>query len=51
MKVQKTKTYFLSTAEEILHNLCNHNADNKIIASDLNFGNIYCKDPKLSPKP
>ena len=42
---------FLSTAEEILNNLCNHNTDNKIIASDLNFGNLYCKDPKLSPKP
>ena len=28
-----------------------HTTDNKIIASDLNFGNIYSKCPILSPKP
>ena len=26
-------------------------ADNKIVTSDLNFGNIYCKYPTLPPKP
>ena len=28
-----------------------HKANNKIIASDLNFGNVYCKFPVLEPKP
>ena len=42
---------FLTTSEQILNNLCNHNTDNKIIASDLNFGNIYSKGPILPPKP
>ena len=26
-------------------------SDNFIQASDLNFGNVYCKFPTLSPKP
>ena len=43
---------FLSTAEDILGKLNNYNAANyKIIASDLNFGNCYCKYPILDPKP
>ena len=28
-----------------------HKTDNFILASDINFGNIYCKFPTLSPKP
>ena len=42
---------FLNEAEMMLNNLSNHNADIKIIASDLNFGNIYSKYPTLPPKP
>jgi len=42
---------FLSTTEEILTKLNNHNTDNKIIMSDFNFGNVYCKHPILPPKP
>ena len=34
-----------------MNDLSNHKADVKIIASDLNFGNIYCKFPTLLPKP
>ena len=42
---------FLTESETILNNLKNHKVDIKIIASDLNFGNIYCKQPILVPKP
>ena len=42
---------FLNEAETILNQLNNYRADNKIIASDLNFGNSYCKYPVLAPKP
>ena len=43
---------FLQTAEDILTKLKNYNyANYKVIASDLNFGNSYCKYPILSPKP
>ena len=43
---------FIDTAEEILTNLSNYSAANyKIIASDLNYGNCYCKCPILTPKP
>ena len=42
---------FLNEAEIILKNLSHHKADIKIIASDLNFGNIYCKYHPLPPKP
>ena len=41
----------LTTSDHILNSLCSHNTDNKIIASDLNFGNNYSKDPILPPKP
>ena len=34
-----------------MNNLKNYKSDIKIIASDLNFGNIYCKQPVLLPKP
>ena len=42
---------FLQESEIILNNLQNHKSDVKIIASDLNFGNIYCKSPLLDHKP
>ena len=42
---------FLEETEKILSNLENHTAKTKLILSDLNFGNIYCKYPVLSPKP
>ena len=43
---------FLDAAEDILSNLNNYSAANyKIISSDLNFGNSYCKCPILTPKP
>ena len=37
-------------ATNILQQLWNYNATKKVIASDLNFGNIYCKYPVLEPK-
>ena len=43
---------FLSTAQSILEKLNEYSvASHKVIASDLNFGNCYCKTPNLSPKP
>ena len=43
---------FLNTAEDILEKLSNYDAARyKIISSDLNFGNCYCKFPILDPKP
>ena len=44
-------TEFLTTAEQILIRLHGYNAHNKIIMCDLNFGNSFCKFPKLNPKP
>ena len=44
--------HFLQFAENILVNLNNYNsAQYKVIASDMNFGNCYCKNPVLNPKP
>ena len=37
--------------ETLLNSLNNYSASHKIISSDLNFGNIYCKYPKLNSKP
>ena len=42
---------FLETCNDILHKLNSHQATYKIITSDLNFGNCYCKQPALSYKP
>ena len=42
---------FLETCTDILNNLNNHTATYKIITSDLNFGNCYCKYPILNHKP
>ena len=41
---------FLGESEIILNNLSKHTTQNKIIASDLNFGNCYSKDPVLPIK-
>ena len=49
---QNEHQIFLETAHNILSNMNSYNAANyKIIASDLNFGNTYCKYPILNPKP
>lgn len=45
------KNRFLDFSEQLLQKLSNHNSTNKIIASDLNYGNCYCKYPILDPKP
>ena len=42
---------FLIETENMLTRLDSHKAHTKIFMSDLNFGNIYCKFPILSPKP
>ena len=42
---------FLKEVELILSKGASHKCDNFILASDLNFGNIYCKHPFLQPKP
>ena len=42
---------FLAETESMLSRLDSHKAHTKIIMSDLNFGNVYCKYPVLSPKP
>ena len=42
---------FLGETEKMLGRLSSHKANTKIILSDLNFGNIYCKFPTLNPKP
>ena len=42
---------FIETTNHILHSLHSYKAYRKIIASDLNFGNVYCKQPILQPKP
>ena len=43
---------FMQTAEKILGILNKYDsAKYKIISSDLNFGNCYCKNPMLNPKP
>lgn len=43
--------HFFDTAENILRQLDDYNsAQYKVIASDFNFGNCYCKNPTLSPK-
>ena len=41
----------LQTAENILDKLSSYNSTYKLIASNLNFGNCYCKFPILNPKP
>ena len=42
---------FLEETEIILGRLSTYNTDNELIASDLNFGNSYCKFPILATKP
>ena len=47
----ESHTLFLREVENVLLSMSKHKSDNFILASDLNFGNIYCKFPALSPKP
>ena len=42
---------FLNVAEDILTKTKNYAACTHIFLGDLNFGNIYCKEPILRPKP
>ena len=42
---------FLNETDLMLSRLNKHKAHTKLIMSDLNFGNIYCKYPVLAPKP
>ena len=42
---------FLEFAEALLSDLSEHEADIKVIASDMNFGNCYCLNPNLDFKP
>ena len=51
IETTESHSEFLLETEEILKRLQGYNADNKIIASDFNFGNTYCKYPILPPKP
>ena len=44
-------TRFLDVSNDILQKLSNYASNYKIITSDLNFGNSYCKCPILNPKP
>ena len=41
----------MDTASNILQKLSSYNSSRKLIASDLNFGNCYCKFPTLEHKP
>ena len=51
-ETQADHQHFLQTAENILLQLNNYkSAQYKIISSDLNFGNCYCKNPILIHKP
>ena len=42
---------FLQEIESLLTRMAENGADNFILASDLNFGNCYSKNPILTPKP
>ena len=46
----ESHSIFLQEIENIPLSMLKHKTDNFILASDLNFGNIYCKFPTLSPK-
>ena len=42
---------FLTTAQTVLQKLQNFQVDYKTITSDLNYGNNYCKESLIPPKP
>ena len=50
-ETNESHTKFLDTASKILQKLSTYNSSQKVIASDLNFGNCYCKFPTLEHKP
>ena len=47
----ESHSQFIDTCNDILENLNNYEATYKIITSNLNFGNSYCKYPVLPYKP
>ena len=47
----ETHQHFLNVTEDILTNLASHEADLKVVTSDLNFGNCYSLSPPLPFKP
>ena len=51
VNTHEEKSRFLDFSEQLLLKLNTHSSTNKIIACDLNFGNIFCKYPILEPKP
>ena len=51
IETNESHNLFLNTAEQILSDLNEYPATYKIITSDMNFGNIYCKCQFLEPKP
>ena len=42
---------FIDNTKILLENLSNYNNNTGVLLGDLNFGNIYCKEPILEPKP
>ena len=42
---------FTETSSEILDKMSNYPAYQHLLTGDLNFGNLYCKEPILNPKP
>ena len=51
LETVNSHTQFINTCNDVLQNMNNHTATYKIITSDLNFGNCYCKYPVLNNKP
>ena len=51
IETAETHQHFLNVTEDILTNLASHEADLKVVTSDLNFGNCYSLSPPLQFKP
>ena len=47
----ESHTHFIETSTSILQSLSQHDADVRIVSSDLNFGNCFCVEPILPFKP
>ena len=45
IETAETHQHFLNVTEDILTNLASHEADLKVVTSDLNFGNCYSLSP------
>ena len=50
-ETNESHSQFIETATNIVQQLSNYNATQKVIASDLNSGNCYNKYAVLEPKP